>query len=123
MKNEKQTVGKNTTDIQNLERTFPKPNLQLIGRGAYGRIYSDIIDGQCLVLKQNLVFPEVDFSFSLHELDILLRTDHPNIIQLVKYEFKSDTKDCLDSLKLDPVKLWFPKADTLYGDHADPWRP
>lgn len=66
--------------------------LKEIGDGAYGIVYSGMIEEKEYALKRNLIDRPIDFIGSIRELDILLRLPHPNIVQLKKVLYHNPFK-------------------------------
>lgn len=56
--------------------------LDKIGSGSYGIVYKTIIKGTGYALKQNLVDSTVSFNGSVRELDLLMRLNHQNIVNI-----------------------------------------
>lgn len=56
--------------------------LDKIGSGSYGIVYKTNINGKGYALKQNLVDSTVSFNGSVRELDLLMRLNHQNIVNI-----------------------------------------
>jgi serine/threonine protein kinase len=74
-------------------------NVERIGFGSYGIVYSSKKGDKALAVKRNLKIDNVDFINSIRELDLLIRIKgHPYLIELLSVSFGNPFGKCMSPI-------------------------
>jgi len=63
---------------------------ELLGRGSYGDVFKEIIDGKSYAVKKIINNDINEIEGFLPEVDMIMRIDHPNVIRGVNFELRDD---------------------------------